>query len=131
MQRNSRELGRRALWVITRINNDWTNVFCHNSEGGGRTLPIFSFREEADTFLSHLGVEEAKSWQVKETRIGELISVLMGPCRDVSRVALDPPAPLLFGRAMFRLVSVSRERFMQNELLEERREAAAGEFMLA
>jgi hypothetical protein len=56
-------------------------------------------------------------WRSRQTAAGELVSILMGPCASVKRVALDP-LPVLFSRAMLGLVSVNRERFVQ-DLLEE------------
>ena len=52
-------------------------------------LPVFSFPEEAEMFLSlwELGYD---GWQARESTAGELISVLYGPCASVERVALDP-----------------------------------------
>ena len=79
----------------------------------GRFLAIFSFEEEAETFLSLLvdGDEEKKEWQSEQAEAGELVSVLVGPYAEVERVALDP-LPLPLGRAMLPLVSVHRDTFL-------------------
>jgi hypothetical protein len=75
-------------------------------------LAVFSFEEEAEAFL-HLSVEgEKKEWQSKQTKAGELVSVLLGPYADVKEVAFDP-LPLPLGRAMLPLVSVNRNTFLQ------------------
>ena len=51
-------------------------------------LSVFGHEEEAELYLwfAELGEE----WHVRESRCGELLSVLCGPCADVNRVALDP-----------------------------------------
>src|SRR5919199_4265950 len=54
---------------------------------GRRALDIFSFEEEARLFLR---LSNCGGWRVRATGIGELASVLSGPCREVKLVALDP-----------------------------------------
>ena len=44
--------------------------------------------------------------------MGELVSVLYGPCAGVKKVALDPLPPEVGGEEMIGLVSLSRERFV-------------------
>jgi hypothetical protein len=120
MERKSRVLERRPLWVIGLSTNDCTNVFCVGSRYGGRTLPIFSFREEVEIFLDFLdGIEDGWGWQPKQTTPGELVSLLMGPCRDVARVALDPLPVSEDGGVTLNLGSMSREHFVRMLLLSE------------
>ena len=91
---------------------------------GGGSLPVFSFKEEAQTFLglSEDDQEEGRRWRSRETTAGELVSVPMAPCAEVRQVALDPlPLTLGMGRLMASLCSVARERFVE-ELLRRRRE---------
>ena len=68
-------------------------------------MVVFSFEEEAEAFLSLLvdRDEEKKEWQSEQAGTGELVSMLVGPCAEVERVALDP-LPLPLGRAMLPLV---------------------------
>src|SRR3712207_6817098 len=54
-------------------------------------LPVFSFGEEAELFL--LCAKPGSGWRVRESRCGELASVLCGPCKGVRVVALDPLCP--------------------------------------
>ena len=61
-------------------------------------------------FLRLLEVE-SDGWQARESTAGELISVLCGPCASVERVALDPLPEMVLERTV-RLVSLSRERFV-------------------
>ncbi len=94
-------MGTRPLWLIAEQRCNGLEVFTI-----GRTvLPVFSFREEADMFL---GLGHAGSgWQVRETTYGELVSVLYGPCREVTHVSLDPVPGLV------ELVSLSRSAFIR------------------
>ena len=51
--------------------------------------------------------------------MGELTSLLLGSCAGVRRVALDP-LPLACTKVMLPLMSVSRERFVQDLMAEPR-----------
>lgn len=83
-------------------------------------LPVFSFAEEARLFLQVGGFGDAGSvsdpardgWRVRETAPGELASMLLGPCRGVERVALDP-LPGAGAGPVNRLVSLDREGFLE------------------
>ena len=78
---------------------------------GEQALATFSFQEEAELFIL-LGHINNKSWQVRESSVGEIISLLMGPHVDVGHVALDP-APEMLAQKTGGLVSLNRERFVQ------------------
>jgi len=81
--------------------------------GAGESLAVFSFKEEAETFLRLWEEDvEKRGWRSRQTTVGELISVLLGPCAQVKRVLLDPLL-LLFGTTMLPLKSVNREFFVQ------------------
>ena len=101
---------RRSLWLIVRRDNTRMKVLTISPCCNRETLPVFSFKEEAEMFLRL--TMPGKGWYVRETTTGELISVLYGPCAGVERVALDPP-PEIFGEAMTDLVSLRRERFVR------------------
>jgi hypothetical protein len=58
--------------------------------GGGDGMPVFSGEREAASFLRAAGLEDG--WRIRETSLGELVSLLLGPHADVSSVMLDPPA---------------------------------------
>lgn len=53
-------------------------------------MPVFSREAGADSFLSVTGLESG--WRARETSLGELVSLLLGPYAGVSRIVLDPPA---------------------------------------
>jgi len=96
-------------WLIVRAKNGRTEVLAVRPRHGQWTLPVFSFEEEAELFLQLGGLEDV--WLVRESRGGELVSVLYGPCASVERVALDPlPEP--WSKAMFDLCCVSRRDFV-------------------
>jgi hypothetical protein len=117
----------RPLWIITCYRNNRTEVLTFDPDGDdGGSLPIFSFEEEAQTFLDlSENDQEGRRWRIRETTAGELVSVLLAPCADVRQVTLDPlPLTLGMGRLIASLGRVTRERFVE-ELLGRRREPAA------
>lgn len=73
-------------------------------------LPVFGHAEEAETFLRALG---GSGWQIRETGAGELVSVLFGPCANVRKIALDPPASGASAEVLVNLVSLGREDFVE------------------
>jgi hypothetical protein len=113
MLSKSSALTRRPLWVITSYQNDRTELLIIDAGVEGRFLAVFSFEEEAEAFLSLLvdGREEKKEWQSEQAEAGELVAVLVGPCAEVERVALDP-LPLPLGKAMLPMVGVHRDTFL-------------------
>lgn len=58
--------------------------------GGGDAMPVFSREAAADSYLRAAGLEGG--WRARETSLGELASLLLGPYADVSGILLDPPA---------------------------------------
>ena len=111
MLNKSKALIRRPLWIITSYQNDQMELLTIDPDVEESFLAVFSFEEEAEAFL-HLSVDgEKKEWQSRQTKAGELVSVLLGPCADVKQVAFDP-LPLPLGRAMLSLVSVNRDTFL-------------------
>jgi hypothetical protein len=114
MVSKSRALIRRPLWIITSYQNKRMDVLTIDSYAEGDSLAVFSFEEEAEAFLGLLVDREEnnkKGWRSEQKKAGELVSVLLGPCAGVERVALDP-LPLPLGRAMLPLVSVNRDTFL-------------------
>jgi hypothetical protein len=111
-----RGLARRPLWIITCYRNNQMDVLTVDPDGDdGGSLPVFSFQEEAQTFLSlSENDQEGNRWRIRETTAGELVSVLLAPCADVRQVMLDP-LPLSLGRLMApSLYSVAREWFLED-----------------
>ena len=94
-------MGSRPLWLIIKQRCSGLEVFTI----GRHVLPVFSFREEVDTFLHFKGAGDG--WHARETTCGELISVLYGPCREVEHICLDPLPTIV------ELTSFSRKAFVE------------------
>ena len=107
-------LAQRAQWLIARNEGGRVEVLTIGSNDE-EALPVFSFEEEAQMFLRLRADDPAAKWKVRETSVGELTSVLYGPCRKVKRVALDP-LPEACGGALNSLLSVRREKFVRGLL---------------
>jgi hypothetical protein len=113
-----RGLARRPLWIITRYRNTRMEVLTVDPDGDGGSLPVFSFKEEAQTFLGlskNDQEEQGRRWRIRETTPGELVSVLLAPCAGVRQVALDP-LPLPLSRLMWSFCSIARKRFVEDLL---------------
>jgi hypothetical protein len=102
---------RRPLWLIANHENGRMGVFTLGSDNDKETLPVFSFEEEAETFL-RLGETET-GWRATEATAGELISLLHGPCASVKRVTLDP-LPVVDSEMIFDLAGSGREDFLRD-----------------
>ncbi len=103
------------LWLIAKYENCRMRVLTTGADKG-ETLPIFSFEEEAESFLGLAA--PGSGWRIEVTTPEELTSVLLGPYADVQKVALDP-LPVA-DSAVVDLVSLDRERFVRNLLDESR-----------
>ena len=75
-------------WLLVKHETNSTDVLAIDLDGGEKALALFSFAEEAELFFHH--ELSGTGWQVRETMIGELISVLYGFHAGVGKVALDP-----------------------------------------
>ena len=106
-----RTLGPPPYWLIAKSENDPIEVLILDRDGK-EMLPVFSHEEEAEMFLRLLR-KVGEDWRVRESRAGELVSVLYGSsCADVKEVALDP-LPEMMAERTIGLVSLLRERFIQ------------------
>jgi hypothetical protein len=97
---------RSGYWLIAKNDNGRMEALTIDL-AGQETIPIFSFRDEAEMYLRFEGCDE---WWVRETSAGELISLLFGPYLRVKKVALDP-LPEICDEGMNCLLSVSRKNF--------------------
>ena len=100
---------RRSFWLIVTRAHGRMEVLTIDA-GGETVLPIFSFQEEVELFL-HLQAKGA-DWWPRETTTGELVSLLLGLCARVDKVALDP-LPSLGKREIIGLVSTGRRDFVR------------------
>ena len=103
---------RRSFWLIVTRAHGRMEVFTIDA-GGETVLPVFSLQEEGEFFLS-LETTEA-DWWPRETTTGELVSLLLGLCAGVDKVALDP-LPGLGEREIVELVSTGRRHFVHHLL---------------
>jgi hypothetical protein len=105
---SARPQRRMPFWLIARDGASWWGPLTTRLADGRRALCVFSFEEEARLFLD-LGAEDG--WRVRAIGIGELVSVLSGPCGQVELVVLDP-LPQREAGVVNRLLCVDRERFV-------------------
>ena len=77
-------------WLITKHVTSRMDVFTTHLCGDRKALAVFSFEEEAQMFLDLRLAAPDEGWKVRQTSIGELVSVLYGPCSDTMEVVLDP-----------------------------------------
>lgn len=106
----SSSLIRRPLWLIAKNEDSRLEVLTVCPDYGEETLPVFSFEEEAELFLRVSA--SSTGWRVTQTTAGNLISVLHGPCAEVKKVALDPPAEFV-DEALLGLLTLSRKDLMR------------------
>ena len=102
------KVARRSFWLIATQTHGRMEVLTI-AAGGETVLPIFSFKEESEALLGL----EAAHWRPRETTTGELVSLLLGLCARVDKVALDP-LPSLGEKEILELVSTSRRHFVRH-----------------
>lgn len=105
----SRCVSNMPYWLVARDTSKPLDVFTLDYGGHERVLPVFSSQEEARLFVEKRFTKGG--WHARPVGIGELVSVLCGPCRTVDNVAFDPPWDTLSERTLAQ-VSLSREVFV-------------------
>jgi hypothetical protein len=98
-----------SYWLIAEKRNNRIEALTIRSDDEPETLPVFSSGEEAEIFLRFGGV--TGGGRATESSVGELVSVLSGPCAGVKKVALDP-SPEMVVEGTVGLVSLLRESFV-------------------
>ena len=111
----------KTRWLIARDGDGFLEPLCLRRRSA-RVLPVFSFEEEAEMFV-RLGGYDDGGWRARESSVGELVSVLCGPCKGVRGVALDP-LPEMLEDGTIGLVGVGRRRFL-GQLMTRGRERTA------
>lgn len=99
--------------MIARRENGGMRVLTLDAEGevgGKEMMPVFSFEEEAGSFIRLKELGES-GWRVRRSGSGEVLSLLSGLYRGVKRVALDP-LPEIGSRTLLGLFTVGRRVFM-------------------
>ena len=103
-------------WLIAKTENGRVQFLTTGrDEDGGETLPVFGYEEEAEMFL-HLDGYGDDGWSARESSIGEIVSVLCGPCSGVEGVSLDPLPGGMVPDGTLCLVWLGRERFLEQLL---------------
>ena len=97
-----------AYWLIC-DGTEPVRPFVLDLAGLGRSLPVFSFREEAELFMALGGI--GRGWAVREGGTGDFISLLFGPRADLANVILDP-LPMMLRDSVAGLISISPDRFL-------------------
>lgn len=79
-----------TYWLIENAEAGWPEAFTVRIDAKREALPVFSFPEEAEMFLTLGGLEE-RGWRTAEGTAGEILSRLAEYRRaGVGLVALDP-----------------------------------------
>ncbi len=108
----------RSHWLITKHITSGMDIYTTNLCGDSKALVVFSFEEEAEMFLDLRLAASEDGWKVRQTSVGELVSILYGPCSDTKKVVLDP-VPNVGGEALDDLLSMHRQDFLRSLLGEE------------
>ena len=104
----------RPFWLIAAYRTGRLEVLRTSLASGAEALPVFSFEEEARMFLEFGALDGG--WRVRVTTVGELISIMSGPCAGVDWVALDPlPGPFVEALTGY-LAGMGRDAFMESHL---------------
>ena len=111
MRRLRTRLAGRSCWLIARHTTCGMDVFTTRLCGESKALVVFGFQEEAEMFLDlRLGGFEDR-WKMRQTSVGELVSILCGPCADTQEVVLDP-VPEIHGEALGDHLRIPRNDFL-------------------
>lgn len=105
--RGDRSAARRPYWILSKHGRKHIEALTVEFDGV-EALPIFSFEEEAELFLS-LGISGGE-WSVRRSGAGEILSLLSGPLSGIYGVALDP-VPECCGRSLMKLLTIGKEDF--------------------
>ena len=100
-------------WLITRHATSKMDVLTVSLGSSGEALAVFSFEQEAKMFLDLQRAASEEGWRVRQTSVGELVSVLYGPCSDANKVALDPTPAVGRNELVDELPSMHRKDFLQ------------------
>jgi hypothetical protein len=99
--------------LIAEYRTDGIEVLRNTLASGEEALPVFSFEDEARMFLKFGALDGG--WRVRVTTVGELVSVLFGPCAGVGWVVLDPLPPP-FAESLMDPAGMGRDAFMESHL---------------
>jgi len=93
---------------LSRYGVSGLEVFTERTPKGEGIVPVFGSADGAGSYLS----DGAGPWKPRNTSRGELVSVLMGVCKDARWVALDPPPGAATEEGGLELCAWSKEAFL-------------------
>jgi hypothetical protein len=109
----------RPLWLNTKYDHSKMNALTLYLDGEGEALAVFGFEEEAEMFLQFRHVALEGGWRVRQTSVGELVSVLYGPCSNAKKAVLDPLPGVVGGEGLIGYLSMRRSDCLRILLGEE------------
>lgn len=109
----------RLHWIIAKYELSKMNALTLCLGGDGEALVVFRFEEEAQMFLHLRRAAPGEEWGVRQTSLGELVSMLYGPCSNVKKVVLDPLPEVVGGEELIGSLSMKRKDFLRILLGEE------------
>ena len=109
---------KRWYWLITKHLVSRMDVLTICLGDDGEALAIFSFEEEAQMYLHCHPRASEEEWRARQTSVGELVSVLYGPCSDTKKVVLDP-LPRIGKKELVGLLRMHRSAFLRFLLRQE------------
>jgi hypothetical protein len=83
-------------WLLTTYGALGLQVFVEKTPTGEVIVPVFGSADGATGYLS----VSAGPWEPRKTSRGELVSLLMGACKDARWVVLDPPPGAAVGEGI-------------------------------
>ena len=101
-----------SYWLITKRATSKMDVLTVRVDSSGEALAIFGFEEEARMFLELRPAASEEGWCVRQTSMGEIVSVLYGPCSDAKKVVLDP-VPEVGRKELVGLLNMHRNDFLR------------------
>lgn len=83
---------RTSYWLVEKDGSRGKEILTLQPSLGQDTLPVFSFREEAEMFLCLRGSRDGlqDGWRIRETTPGELLSLFYTLLGGITHVTLDP-----------------------------------------
>ena len=102
----------RWYWLITKHATSKMDVLTVRLGSSGEALAIFSFEEEARMFLDFRLAASEEGWCARLSSVGEVVSVLYGPCSDAKKVVLDP-VPEVGSKESVGLLNMHRNDFLR------------------
>jgi len=109
----------RSHWLITKYDHSKMSALTIHLSRDGEALAVFGFEEEAEMFLHLRRAALEERWRVRQTSVGELVSVLYGPCSNAKKVVLDPLPAVVGGEGSIDILSTWRDDFLRILLGEE------------